>query len=66
MTWEIILSAIALLLVFEGIVPFVSPRSCKRMMRVMSNIGDRPLRIMGLIAMLLGAGLMVFVHIGIL
>ncbi len=64
--WQTILTAIALVLIIEGIMPFISPHHCRKMMVAMTRCSDRALRIMGLIAMLVGVVLMYLVHSGIL
>lgn len=52
--WQDLTAAVALLLVIEGIMPFLSPRGTRRTMLVMSRMDDRSLRIAGLASMLLG------------
>ena len=56
--WHDLLAAIALLMVIEGILPFLSPASMRRFMLDMSRMDDRTLRIAGLISMLVGVGLL--------
>lgn len=51
---ELLLTVLGLILVLEGMPWFLSPRRCKAMLLAMAEIGDRPLRIAGLAAMLLG------------
>lgn len=62
----IFLTAIALVLVIEGILPFLAPLAWKRMMLQLASQSDRAIRIVGLISLLLGALLMYLVHSGIL
>jgi len=64
--WEIILTAIALVLIIEGFTPFISPKSYRKMMEAMSKCSDRALRIIGFIAMLIGVIVMYLIHSGIL
>jgi uncharacterized protein YjeT (DUF2065 family) len=52
--WGDLLAALALVLVIEGIVPFVSPPSLRRMLETVSQLDDRSLRITGLVSMLCG------------
>ena len=52
------LRAVALLMVFEGIMPFLSPNSFKRNMLKMLQVPNQNLRIFGLVFMLLGLGLL--------
>ena len=54
-------AAIALLLVLDGIMPFVNPRGMKRMLAKLLEIGDRELRIAGLGCMLVGVALLYLV-----
>jgi hypothetical protein len=52
--WGDLLSALALVMVIEGIVPFVSPRSLRGMLEAVSRIDDRTLRVTGLVSMICG------------
>lgn len=52
------LSALALLLVIEGLLPFASPGGLRRALAQMANLDDRTLRLGGLISMALGVGLL--------
>ncbi len=47
-------SALALLLVLEGIMPFMNPAGMKRALAKLLTVGDRDLRIAGLGSMLVG------------
>ena len=60
------LTALALMLVIEGIMPFLAPTRWRRMMARMSALHDRFVRIMGLFIMILGAILMYLVHSGLI
>jgi uncharacterized protein YjeT (DUF2065 family) len=62
MNWSDLLAAFALYLVLEGIMPFVNPAAMRRAMRAFSELGDRQLRIAGLVSMLLGVGLLFVVR----
>ena len=64
--WEIILTAIALVLIIEGFTPFISPKHYRKMMEAMTKCSDKALRIMGLIAMVIGVIIMYLVHSGVL
>ena len=57
-----LLNALALLLVFEGILPFLSPQGMRNMMAQMIQMDDRALRITGLVSMLAGVGLLLLVR----
>ena len=47
-------TALALLLVVEGILPFVSPNGMRKTMLAISQMSDQQLRFVGLASMLLG------------
>lgn len=49
-----LLEAVALLLVLEGVMPFLSPSSVRRLLERVNEFGDRSLRIAGLASMLAG------------
>jgi len=52
--WEILLTALGLLLIVEGILPFLSPGRLRKMLLEVSSLDDRTLRLAGLAAMLAG------------
>jgi len=58
MNWGDLLAALALVLVIEGIVPFVSPQSLRNMLETVSQMDDRVLRIIGLVSMVCGVVLL--------
>ena len=62
MLWSLFISAIGLLFVFEGILPFLSPALWRRLMKQMMAQTDRALRLMGLMSMLIGLILICVVH----
>ncbi|GAA4823907.1 membrane protein [Marinicella pacifica] len=49
------LAAIALVLVLEGIMPFIAPEAWKKMLLNISEMSDKNLRIMGAVMMIVGA-----------
>lgn len=55
-------AAAALLLIFEGIMPFASPAKWRHVLRMVSSLSDVALRVMGLISMLSGALLLYIVR----
>jgi len=57
-----LLSALALVMVIEGILPFLSPRSMRQYMLQMSQLDDKTLRITGLVAMIAGLVLLYVVR----
>jgi uncharacterized protein YjeT (DUF2065 family) len=62
MNWSDLLAALALYLVLEGILPFVSPQSLKRVMLAFTNLADGQLRVWGLLSMTAGLALLYFVR----
>ena len=52
--WSDLLAALALLLVIEGVIPFVNPQALRRMLAAMNELDDRSLRIAGLVSMVIG------------
>ena len=62
MNWSDLWAALALVLVFEGLMPFLSPGGFKRSMAQIQEIPDQPLRMMGLISMIIGVLLIYWVR----
>lgn len=60
--WHDLLTALALLLVLEGIMPFLNPSGMKRVMLVIAQMDDKQLRISGFFAMLAGVILLYLVN----
>ncbi len=52
--WNDLLVAIALVLVFEGIIPFLVPEKFRQALNRLGNLPDHVLRVMGLVSMTLG------------
>ena len=52
--WSDLLAAIALVLVIEGIMPFVNPGGLRRALLMISRMNDNTLRFTGLTSMILG------------
>ncbi|MEN8261424.1 MAG: DUF2065 domain-containing protein [Pseudomonadota bacterium] len=52
--WRELLVATALMLVLEGIMPFLSPRRLRRTLIVMIRMNDTGVRMVGLASMLMG------------
>ncbi|MCR8923125.1 DUF2065 family protein [Dasania sp. GY-MA-18] len=52
--WQDLAIALSLVLVIEGILPFLSPRSWRDMIMQVAQLSERQLRIMGLASMLAG------------
>lgn len=60
----IFFAALGLMLVFEGILPFLSPKKWREMVKAASKMDDSALRIIGLILMVIGASVLVVAHYG--
>jgi len=60
--WSDLFAALALYLVLEGLMPFLSPQSVKRLMQALSDLQDRQLRLFGLVSMSAGLALLYFVR----
>jgi uncharacterized protein YjeT (DUF2065 family) len=60
--WNDLWAALALMLVLEGILPFLSPDSVRRLLAAMAAVDNRSLRLSGLLSMLAGVGLLYLVR----
>ena len=60
--WNDLLAALALLLVIEGILPFLNPQALRTTLLQMSKLDDRALRLLGLGSMLAGVALLYWVR----
>ncbi|MGF1613214.1 MAG: DUF2065 domain-containing protein [Gammaproteobacteria bacterium] len=60
--WQDLLVAIALLLVIEGVLPFLSPEALRKTLLLISQMNDNTLRFTGLTSMLLGVILLYLIH----
>jgi uncharacterized protein len=58
----VIVAALGLFLIFEGILPFVAPRLWRRMVATIAQQSDRSLHVTGLICMLIGLFLLFIAH----
>jgi uncharacterized protein YjeT (DUF2065 family) len=56
--WEELGKAFCLMLVLEGIIPFLYPTRWRNLVVQLAVISDRQLRIMGLVSMMIGVGLL--------
>ena len=52
--WQDLLAALALVLIIEGMLPFVNPARFRRTMQLISQLEDSILRFVGLSAMIVG------------
>ena len=60
--WESIIPALALVLVIEGILPFLSPRTWREAMAQAVRLPDNVLRILGFVSMMAGVVILYLVH----
>ncbi|WP_349572358.1 DUF2065 domain-containing protein [Azotobacter salinestris] len=60
--WQEFAIALCLMLVLEGILPFLNPRRWRRTVVQLVQLSDRRLRLMGLASMLLGTALLYLLH----
>lgn len=60
--WEHIIPAIALVLVIEGMLPFLSPRIWRDAMSQAAQMPDRVLRSLGFASMMAGVIILYFVQ----
>jgi len=56
--WHELAVAAALLLILEGIFPFLNPAGLRRALAMINELTDQQLRFVGLTSMLLGLGLL--------
>ncbi len=59
--WETFLNAVALMLVLEGMLPFLSPQTWREAFKKMTEINDSQIRFIGLTSMLIGLALLLIV-----
>lgn len=62
MAWDDLLAALALVMVVEGIMPFLSPANLRNSLRTLLDMDDITLRIMGLVSMVIGLVLLYWVR----
>jgi len=60
--WQDLMAAGALVLVLEGILPFLNPQRYRETMQNITQFNDQTLRTIGLISMVVGVGLLYFVR----
>lgn len=56
--WEVAGAAFGLLLIIEGLLPFASPSFWRRVFAYAMRLTDRQLRVLGLVSMLAGLGML--------
>ncbi len=55
---RVLVIAVALAIIFEGILPFISPRLCRQGLLPVLRLSDRTLRLIGLGALVVGVALL--------
>ena len=60
--WQDLFAAVALVLVIEGMLPFVSPQRYRQTLEVVTKLGDRNLRTIGFLSMMAGVILLYLVR----
>lgn len=60
--WSDLWAALALVLVIEGLMPFLVPSAFRRTMASVARLADGQLRTVGLVSILLGIGLLYLVR----
>jgi len=60
--WHDLLLALALLLVIEGLLPFLNPAGFKQAMQMISQMNEKQLRISGFVSMMAGLLIMYIVN----
>jgi uncharacterized protein YjeT (DUF2065 family) len=64
MIWSDLFAAFALYLVFEGLMPFVSPANWRKSMLMVLQFRDGQLRLVGLVSIVVGLVLLLLVRGG--
>ena len=57
--WDVALSAVALMLVAEGLLPFLSPPSWRRIFERALEMSDGQIRFLGLVSVVCGRAMLV-------
>jgi hypothetical protein len=57
--WDVALSAVALMLVAEGLLPFLSPPSWRRIFERALEMSDGQIRFLGLVSVVCGLAMLV-------
>lgn len=60
--WDVLLTAVALMLVFEGVLPFAAPALWRDTFRRMIELSDGQLRFIGLLSLAAGVTMLVWVR----
>lgn len=60
--WRELLIAFCLMLVIEGVLPFLYPQRWRRLVATLATVDDTAIRIIGAVSMLLGILLLYLIH----
>ena len=60
--WNELAVALCLVLIIEGVIPFLAPGRWRQLAVTLAEVDDRVVRILGLASMLVGAGLLYLVR----
>lgn len=60
--WQELLTALALVFIIEGIMPFINPDGLRKMFAMALQMDDKTLRFVGLSSMILGLVLLYIVN----
>ncbi len=60
--WRALAVAFCLMLVLEGIIPFLYPQRWRQLVSQLARVDDRSLRMTGLVSMIIGTVLLYIVH----
>lgn len=56
--WDALLAAAALMMVLEGLLPFLNPAAWRRVFEQATRLGDGQIRFLGLASMLVGIAML--------
>jgi uncharacterized protein YjeT (DUF2065 family) len=62
MSGDLLLAALALMLIFEGVLPFLSPSAWRSMFEKATRLSDGQIRFIGLSSMVIGLLLLALFH----
>jgi len=60
--WQDLFSALALVLILEGVLPFISPNALRNTYKRITEMDDATVRMSGLVSMIAGVALLAFVR----
>lgn len=60
--WEALLIGLAMMLLLEGVIPFLYPAKWRNLVARLGQISDKQLRTMGLVSMLAGVALLYLIR----